>query len=103
MHSFEVHSNESACIKKGRLGLEQVLHNMKALHVREQRLGSKIVLWNHPRLELCQAVGGYFHASIHIETTPKITPRNTQETPTQPLLRTAKLIQRRCTRRHATV
>ena len=25
MHSFEVHSNESACRKKVRLGLEQVL------------------------------------------------------------------------------
>ena len=25
MHSFEVHSNESACRKGGRLGLEQVL------------------------------------------------------------------------------
>ena len=24
MHSFEVHSNESACKKRGRLGLEQV-------------------------------------------------------------------------------
>ena len=38
MHSFEVHSNESACIKKVRLGLEQVLHTTKALHVRERRL-----------------------------------------------------------------
>ena len=26
MHSFEVHSNESACRKSGRLGLEQVIH-----------------------------------------------------------------------------
>ena len=26
MHSFEVHSNESACRKSGRLGLEQVLY-----------------------------------------------------------------------------
>ena len=25
MHSFEVHSNESACRKSGRLGLEQAL------------------------------------------------------------------------------
>ena len=25
MHSFEVHSNESACRKSGRLGLDQVL------------------------------------------------------------------------------
>ena len=25
MHTFEVHSNESACIKSGRLGLEQVI------------------------------------------------------------------------------
>ena len=25
MHSFEVHSNESACRKSGRLGMEQVL------------------------------------------------------------------------------
>ena len=28
MHSFEVHSNESACRKSGRLGLEQVLGGM---------------------------------------------------------------------------
>ena len=28
MHSFEVHSNESACRKKVRLGLEQVLDEM---------------------------------------------------------------------------
>ena len=26
MHSFKVHSNESACIKSDRLGLEQVLY-----------------------------------------------------------------------------
>ena len=26
MHSFEVHSNESACRKSGRLGLEQVYY-----------------------------------------------------------------------------
>ena len=25
MHSLKVHSNESACIKSGRLGLEQVI------------------------------------------------------------------------------
>ena len=31
MHSFEVHSNESACIKSGRLGLEQV-YTKRALH-----------------------------------------------------------------------
>ena len=31
-HSFEVHSNESACRKSGRLGLEQVTcHNMKII------------------------------------------------------------------------
>ena len=28
MHSFEVHSNESACRKSGRLGLEQVIHTL---------------------------------------------------------------------------
>ena len=28
MHSFEVHSNESVCIKSGRLGLEQVLNHI---------------------------------------------------------------------------
>ena len=28
MHSFEVHSNESACTKSGRLGLEQVFTNV---------------------------------------------------------------------------
>ena len=34
MHSFEVHSNESACRKSGRLGLEQVIY--------EQLSGSKL-------------------------------------------------------------
>ena len=29
MHSFEVHSNESACGKMVRLGLEQVIHRRK--------------------------------------------------------------------------
>ena len=28
MHSFEVHSNESACRKSGRFGLEQVLRTL---------------------------------------------------------------------------
>ena len=28
MHSFEVHSNESACTKKVRLGMEQVLYDV---------------------------------------------------------------------------
>ena len=28
MHSFEVHSNESACRKKVRLGLEQVVNQV---------------------------------------------------------------------------
>ena len=28
MHSFEVHSNESACRKSGRLGLEQVKYHI---------------------------------------------------------------------------
>ena len=28
MHGFEVHSNESACIKKVRLGLEQVIYKV---------------------------------------------------------------------------
>ena len=31
MHSFEVHSNESACRKKVRLGLEQVIHTFEML------------------------------------------------------------------------
>ena len=29
MHSFEVHSNKSACRKRGRLGLEQVAYNLQ--------------------------------------------------------------------------
>ena len=32
MHHFELHSNERACRKSGRLGLEQVLMGMKRLH-----------------------------------------------------------------------
>ena len=32
MHSFEVHSNESACRKSGRLGLEQVISNIVVAH-----------------------------------------------------------------------
>ena len=31
MHSFEVHSTESACRKKGRLGLEQFLYHSTIL------------------------------------------------------------------------
>ena len=31
MHSFEVHSNESACRKSGRLGLEQVRRHLSCL------------------------------------------------------------------------
>ena len=30
MHSFEVHSNESACRKKVRLGLEQVIRQIQS-------------------------------------------------------------------------
>ena len=39
MHSFELHSNESACRKKGRLGLEQVMYknydksNVRGFHM----------------------------------------------------------------------
>ena len=28
MHNFVVHSNENACIKSGRLGMEQVLYKV---------------------------------------------------------------------------
>ena len=31
MHSFEVHSNESACRKSGRLGLEQVISGVSSV------------------------------------------------------------------------
>ena len=34
MHSFEVHSNKSACRKSGRLGLKQVYHGKKYLQLR---------------------------------------------------------------------
>ena len=33
MHSFEVHSNESACRKSGRLGLEQVNNGLAQTRV----------------------------------------------------------------------
>ena len=33
MHSFEVHSNESACRKIGRLGLEQVLYVLVLMEI----------------------------------------------------------------------
>ena len=33
MHSFEVHSNESACRKSGRLGLEQVAKEVTRLRL----------------------------------------------------------------------
>ena len=36
MHSFEVHSNESACRKSGRLGLEQVLGGLGLMDIRKQ-------------------------------------------------------------------
>ena len=44
MHSFEVHSNESACRKKVRLGLEQVMYG---------KIGNKvadILASKHPSL-----------------------------------------------------
>ena len=37
-HRFEVHSNESACRKSGRLGLEQVMNKMN------EKIESKIIL-----------------------------------------------------------
>ena len=33
MHNFVVHSNESACIKSGRLGMEQVIYEMPAVQL----------------------------------------------------------------------
>ena len=38
MHSFEVHSNESACRKNGRLGLEQVTNKDKYARYKEKIL-----------------------------------------------------------------
>ena len=35
-HSFEVHSNESACRKKVRLGLEQVIYNTVGFRKRKR-------------------------------------------------------------------
>ena len=36
MHSFEVHSNESACRKSGSLGMDQVSSSIMGKEVREQ-------------------------------------------------------------------
>ena len=53
MHSFEVHSNESACIKKVRIGLEQVLSyifvsQIIVLRVMEARTKYAYILWKIP-------------------------------------------------------
>ena len=53
MHSFEVHSNESACRKKVRLGLEQVNYKLKFI-----------------------IINSYEHFKL-IELTPKSTPFET--------------------------
>ena len=42
MHSFEVHSNESACRKSGRLGMEQVFGARLELHSLASLLLEKI-------------------------------------------------------------
>ena len=56
MHSFEVHSNESACRKSGRLGLEQV-NNGPVLYVKLKKvlnglLRSEILLYKELLKEL---------------------------------------------------
>ena len=41
MHSFEVHSNESACRKIGRLGMEQVRSDWKCKVVFSRKINNK--------------------------------------------------------------
>ena len=42
MHGFEVHSNESVCRKKDRLGLEQVVRHMDPTRSQNDKNGNKI-------------------------------------------------------------
>ena len=46
MHSFEVHSNESACRKKVRLGLEQVKYCIMLLLYSRQKFNTNIDIHN---------------------------------------------------------
>ena len=42
MHIFEVHSNESACRKSGRLGMEQVIREVQGCTLTWQKIESII-------------------------------------------------------------
>ena len=48
MQSFEVHSNESVCRKKGRLGLEQVISNTMV----HQKITSLLIIHNKIKIQL---------------------------------------------------
>ena len=51
MHSFEVRSNESACRKSGRLGLEQVCATIKRINI--NKLQVRMILRARKRLRAC--------------------------------------------------
>ena len=48
MHSFEVHSNESACIESDRLGLEQVQDKVKVSSRSYRRI---LTVWDQENQE----------------------------------------------------
>ena len=46
MHSFEVHSNESACRKSGQLGLEQVIGYPNTETFQSMGPQCELIIWN---------------------------------------------------------
>ena len=68
MHKFVVHSNESACIKSVRLGLDQVNNTVANLlrlsenpgnerkKIRNQHSSTQFKIWRQPKLESQQIV-----------------------------------------------
>ena len=56
MHSFEVHSNESACRKSGRLGLEQIIK-----HTNYQQYIEEKMLYQESRKKINKKTSNYYY------------------------------------------
>ena len=67
MHSFEVHSNESACIKSGHLGLEQVHGKIRESLLRIAGVGSFLGTSNQCNLGLVYQQAGRYAPAAEIE------------------------------------
>ena len=62
MHSFEVHSNESACRKKVRLGLEQVNNNCSGVIILDSIFGLRPTHIDKVLTKLDHGFGAYEEA-----------------------------------------